>query len=108
MKVAIIGSREFNDYELLCNSLEKVKDKITLIISGGARGADSLAERFASENNIKTLIYKPDWDKFGKRAGFLRNKDIIAAADIIVAFWDGASKGTESGINLAEQYEKRI
>lgn len=108
MKVAIVGSREFDDYELVCKSLEKVKDKITLIISGGARGADSLAERFAIQNNIKTLIFKPDWDKYGKKAGFLRNKDIISSADIIIAFWDGNSAGTASSIDLAESYGKPI
>jgi len=108
MKVAIIGSREFYDYDLLCKSLEHVKDKITLIISGGARGADSLAERFALENNIPTRIFKPDWDRLGKRAGFMRNKDIVSNADVIIAFWNGVSPGTASSIDLAEEYEKPI
>ena len=57
MKVAVIGGRTFNDYELVKETLTKLD--ITLLVSGGAKGADSLGERYASENNITTLIYKP-------------------------------------------------
>jgi len=108
MKVAIIGSREFDDYELLCKSLEKVKDKITLIISGGARGADSLAERFALENNIPIRIFKPDWDRKGKIAGILRNQDIVNNCDVVIAFWNYTSKGTEHALNYADTIGKPI
>jgi len=106
MKVAIIGSREFNDYALVCKTLDPVKNRITLIVSGGARGADSLGERYAEENGIGTRIFIPDWDRYGKRAGFLRNKDIVEVADVIVAFWDGKSPGTASALDYAEQMEK--
>ena len=57
MRIAIIGSRTFNDYELLQETLENYKDQISVIVSGGARGADTLGERWAKENNIKTDIY---------------------------------------------------
>lgn len=107
VKLAVIGSRGFNDYNLLKSVLEPVKNQISLIISGGAKGADTLAERFANENNIETLIFIPDWSK-GKRAGYERNKQIVEACDIIITFWDGKSKGTQHSFKLAEKYNKRI
>jgi hypothetical protein len=106
MKVAIIGSRNFNDYEFLRTACILFPD-IDLIISGGARGADSLAERYAKEANIPTLIFKPDWS-IGKQAGYLRNIKIIEAADIVLAFWDGVSKGTKHSIDLAEKYKRQL
>lgn len=108
MKIAIIGSREFNDYHLLQNTLETHKDKIHIVVSGGARGADSLGERWAIENKKETLIFRPDWDKYGKRAGYIRNEDIIKNSDCVIAFWNGISKGTKHSIDLASKYKKPI
>lgn len=108
MKLAVVGSRDFNDYNLLKSKLDLIHKRkpITLIVSGGAKGADKLSEKWADENNIEKLIFIPDWKKFGKRAGFLRNDDIIQNSDAVVAFWDEVSKGTESSINLAKKYGK--
>jgi hypothetical protein len=106
MKLAVIGSRDFNNYSLLTETLEQYKSKITLVVSGAARGADSLGERWALENNIKTLIFPADWDKYGKRAGYIRNEDIIKNCDCVIAFWDGNSKGTSHSLSLAEKYNK--
>ncbi|MFW6226284.1 MAG: DUF2493 domain-containing protein [bacterium] len=108
MKIAVIGSRNFTDYELLKSKLDKIHERkiITCIVSGGAKGADKLSERWADENGIEKLIFIPDWNKYGKRAGFLRNEDIIKNADAVVAFWDGVSKGTQHGINLSKKHEK--
>lgn len=108
MKIAVIGSRTFDNYELLCKSLDTFYPKITQIISGGALGADSLAERFAKEQGISTLIFKPDWEKYGKVAGFIRNKDIVESADIVVAFWNGVSKGTFNSIDHAYKMKKSV
>lgn len=107
MKLAIIGSREFNDYDLLCEVLNPHKEKISLIISGGAKGADSLAERWAKENNIQTKVFIPEWDKYGKSAGFKRNILIIDECDSCIAFWDGSSKGTKSSIDLCIKNNKK-
>ena len=108
MKLAVVGSRDFNDYDLLKLKLDIIhkRKSITLIVSGGAKGADSLAERWAKENRIELLIFLPDWDKYGKKAGYLRNEDIIKNSDAVIAFWDGESRGTLSSINLAKKYEK--
>ncbi len=105
MKLAVIGSRGFNDFNLLCQKLDILMERkeITLIISGGAKGADSLAERYAEERGIPTQILKPDWEKFGKSAGFRRNADIIDACEVCIAFWDGKSKGTLHSIGLAKK-----
>jgi hypothetical protein len=106
MKVAVIGSRTFNDYELVKETLTKLD--ITLLISGGAKGADSLGERYANENNITTLIFKPDWERHGRGAGMVRNTDIVKNSDIVVAFWDGSSKGTLDSIRKVEKLNKGL
>ena len=106
MKVAIIGSRTFNNYGLLKSYLDPYKEKITLVISGAAKGADTLGEKWTKENNIKTLIFPANWDKYGKRAGFIRNEDIIKNCDVCVAFWDNESKGTQHSLNLCKKYNK--
>lgn len=105
MKTAIIGSRTFNDYAFL-KSVCRQYD-ITAVISGGAIGADSLGEQYAQEMNIPTTIFKPDWDKYGRRAGVIRNKDIIENADIVIAFWDGVSRGTGHSIKLSQKLNKK-
>lgn len=107
MKLAVVGSRTFNDYELLKKELDNIHKEtpITLIISGGAKGADSLSERWAHENNIPTQIFKPMWEKFGKQAGFLRNKDIVLNSEQVLAMWDGVSKGTLHSINIADHHQ---
>ena len=106
--IAIVGSRSFNNYDLLEKTLKTIykNNKIGKIISGGASGADTMAERFAKENNIPTEIFLPDWNKYGKSAGFIRNKDIIEAADFVFIFWDGKSKGTKHDIELCFKYKK--
>jgi len=106
MKVAIVGSRDFADYEYLKSKLDTFLG-IDLIISGGARGADSLAERYAKENNIETKIFLPDWNTYGKQAGFIRNRDIVHACDLLVAFWDGKSRGTQHSIDIAFKTSKK-
>jgi len=100
-KVAVVGSRTFGDYETLCKVLDEVGVEIggiDLIVSGGAKGADSLSERYAEEHDIPTLIFIPDWEKHGRVAGMIRNSDIIEAATHGVAFWDGHSRGTNDSI----------
>lgn len=108
-KLAVIGSRNFNNYNLLSSTLNKYKDKISHIVSGGARGADDLSERWANENDIPTIIFLADWNTHGKKAGMLRNHDIIKECDACIAFWDGESNGTKHSISLCEsKYNKPI
>ena len=106
MKFAIVGSRTFNNYMLLEESiLQKYNlSLINEIISGGATGADTLAETFAHKFNINLIVFKPQWDIYGKKAGCIRNKDIVTNADVVIAFWDGYSKGTKNSIDIAQNF----
>lgn len=108
MRLAIVGSRTFGDYEKLEKFIRDNfdVDSITHIISGGAKGADSLGERFAKENAKELVVFPAEWKKYGKSAGFKRNVDIINACDVCVAFWDGKSHGTKHDIDLCEKYGK--
>lgn len=106
MKVAIIGSRDFNDYGKLKEVLNFFKP--TKIISGGAKGADLLGEKYANENGIEKIIHYPDWDKHGRGAGFVRNQLIIDDCDVVIAFWDKKSKGTRDSITKAHKASKSI
>jgi hypothetical protein len=108
MRAAIIGSRSFNNYKLVLETLLGYENTITVIVSGGAKGADTLGERWAKEKNKETLIFYPDWGKYGRSAGFIRNKDIIENSDIVFAFWDGKSKGTKSSIDLTIKLNKEL
>ncbi len=112
MKIAIIGSRTFLDYELLSDTIKNYLSENNLIIksvvSGGAKGADTLAEKFALENTIEMIVFKPDWKRFGKRAGFMRNTLIIENSDIVFAFWDGKSSGTKDSIEKAKSLNKKV
>ena len=102
MRIAVIGSRDFNDYDQLKMVLNE-HDNIELLVSGGAKGADSLGESWAKEKNVPTLIFKPEWDKYGRSAGFKRNQDIVNNSDLVIAFWDGQSRGTKSSIDLCKK-----
>jgi hypothetical protein len=108
LKIGVVGSRNFNDYQLLKKTLDNYLDMVFLIVSGGAKGADSLAERWANENSVKTLIFKPDWTQYGKSAGYIRNEKIVRESDLIIAFWDGISKGTNHTINITKKMGKKI
>ncbi len=104
MKVAVIGGREFKDYVRLKRILDLYP--ITVIVSGGANGADSLGEKYADEKGLQKEIYHPDWDLFGKSAGFIRNTTIIENCDMVVAFWDKKSKVTKDSLKKAHQLGK--
>lgn len=106
MKLAVIGSRSFKDYELMKPIL--IKWKIEEIVSGGAKGADTLAERFADEHKIKKVIFKPDYAKHGKKAPLMRNRQIVDYVDRVIAFWDGKSRGTKYTIDYARKNRKKV
>jgi hypothetical protein len=108
LKLAIIGSRGFNNVNLLNESLLNYLFNVTLVVSGGARGADKMGEEWAKRYGIDTLIFPADWETHGKAAGFIRNEDIIKNCDEAIAFWDQKSKGTLHSINLAKKLEKPI
>ena len=108
VKVLICGGRDFNDYGLLADTLVgligQYDPKEVTIISGHARGADKLGERFANANQCKLLIFPADWDKYRKAAGFIRNQKMIdeGKPDLVVAFPGG--RGTEDMIKRAKKH----
>jgi hypothetical protein len=116
MKIAVVGSRTFNNYDYLVRKLDEIIFGIEEfgdihnfeIVSGGARGADRMAEWYAEFREYPIRIFPADWDKLGRSAGYKRNKQIIDYADIVTAFWDGESKGTKHSINLAVSQNKQV
>lgn len=107
-KVIIYGSRTIVNYRILLDALKKSNFEITEILSGGARGVDTLAIRYAKENDIPYKIYKADWNKYGKSAGPIRNKEMINNADALIAIWDGKSRGTADIIRRARRKGIRV
>lgn len=112
-RVIIAGTRTFNNYELLQSTLdwllkEKKDAHSIVIISGKARGADSLGERYAKENGYLIDDKPAEWDKYGKAAGYIRNEEMAKVAEACVVFWDGKSRGSKHMIDLAKKYNLKL
>lgn len=111
MKVIIAGGREFNNYGLLktkCDFyLEKTFSEIE-IVSGKAKGADSLGELYAKESEYKLKEFPADWSMHGNGAGIIRNEQMGDYAEALIAFWDGKSKGTNHMINYMKKLGKPV
>lgn len=107
-RIIIAGGRDFNDYNLLKEKVDNIisdkrKTHQIYIVSGKARGADSLGEKYANENGLNIMEFPADWDKHGKSAGYKRNLEMAENADALIAFWDGDSRGTKHMINIAKE-----
>ena len=108
MRIAIIGSRGFNDEALFLQKVQGLESQISGIISGGAKGADTLAANWAATNNIPLTVYLPDWKKYGRSAGIVRNKLIIDDCEYCLVFWDTQSYGTKFSIDYCYKQGKPI
>jgi hypothetical protein len=108
LKVIIAGSRGFNYYELLERLLDMYLQRYSPeqieIVSGGARGADRLGERYARSRGMALKVMPADWNTYGRSAGYRRNEEMAQYATHCIVFWDGASRGTGHMIDLANQY----
>ena len=102
--VAVIGSRTFTNYNYVANILKTIN--ISKIISGGAKGVDSIAALYAKKHGIPFVEIKPEYKKYGKRAPMIRNEEIVLKAESIIAFWDGKSRGTKFTIDRAKRTGK--
>ena len=93
MRVAVVGSRSLGGrcYEVL---EEHVPAGASEIISGGASGADSLAERYALEHELPMTVIRPDYKTYDRQAPLIRNSQIVAESDFTLILWDGASRGS--------------
>ena len=108
-KVIIAGRRDFNDYTKLCRVMDIVlQNRVPAItvISGGARGADKLGEKYAMERGFGLIIMKADWEKYKKSAGYIRNKEMLALAHGVVCFWNKISRGTKHMIDITKESGK--
>lgn len=107
----VAGSRTFGDYERLRQTLDYIlqyQNRI-VIVSGGAEGTDTMAERYADERHLPCIVMRADWEKYGKKAGYLRNEAMhrfLAKQKKrgVVLFWDGQSRGTQHSFTLAKIY----
>jgi hypothetical protein len=106
-KVAVVGSREWTDHLMIRDFIYSL-DEDDVVISGGARGVDQFAELYARERGLAVLVFSPAWDTHGRKAGLIRNQDIVDACDRLVAFWDKSSKGTAHALNLARAADKPV
>jgi hypothetical protein len=109
--LAIVGSRTFSDRQLLHATLAEFvvrHGKPSLVVSGGARGADALGEAWAKAHRIPTRIFRPDWSKKGRAAGVLRNTDIVNACTHVVAFPSTRGKGTQDTVRKAKAQGKPV
>lgn len=115
MKIIIAGSRDFDNYELLDKEVSSILNSMVHIpmsdielVSGTARGADKLGERYAKENNFNLKLFPADWNNLGKSAGYIRNENMAKYSDVLIAFWDEKSKGTKHMIDLAIKYNLKV
>lgn len=108
-RIIVCGGRDFSDRQLCFEVLDCIRtvDGEFEIVSGHAKGADTFGEEYAEANGVKVTIFKPDWKKYGKAAGPIRNGQMLAYAlennPLVIAFWNGKSRGTK---NMIEQARK--
>jgi hypothetical protein len=110
MKIIIAGSRDITDYSVIESGMKKISKKYLkdvlphglTILSGCARGVDTLAIQWAETHNADVHKYPANWSHFGKSAGYRRNDQMAKHGDLLVAFWDKKSKGTKHMIECAQ------
>ena len=110
IKIIIAGVRNFSDFNKLCQVCDEfLKDQNKVeIVSGAYKGANLLGEIYAAERNYPIKQFPADWKRYGKSGGYKRNVEMAIYADVLIAFWDGKSKGTKNMIDLATQAGLKI
>lgn len=111
MKTIIAGCRDFTDINLLKQKVDYYREHtnpITEIVSGGATGADAMGEAYALLNGIPIKGFPANWNKHGKAAGPIRNRQMAQYAECLIAVWDGKSKGTKNMIEEMNKLKKPV
>ena len=104
MKILIAGSRDIDNFDLEAY----IPKEVTLIISGGAKGVDTLAEKYADKHKLSKLILRPNYARYGKAAPILRNREMVDLADKVIIVWNGTSRGTNQTLDYAKSTEKDV
>ncbi len=104
MKLLIAGSRSIKDFDLS----PYIPKETDFLISGGADGIDTIAERYSEKHRIDMFILRPQYDLYGKAAPLKRNEEMVKMADSVLVIWDGVSKGTKYTIDYAKKLNKDI
>lgn len=103
-RLMIAGSRGIDNIDIS----PYISDDVELIISGGAKGVDTLAEKYADKHKISKVILRPDYENFRRNAPLMRNQDMICMSDEVLVFWDGKSRGTKYTIDYAKKMGKPL
>lgn len=104
MKVLVAGSRSIDKFDLN----EHIPSNVTMIISGGAKGIDAIAEKYADENGIPKTIIRPQYNLYGRAAPIKRNEQMVDMADFVLVIWDGKSKGSKYTVKYAQKKNKFV
>ena len=104
MKLLIAGSRGITEFDLS----PYVSDDVDTVITGGARGIDELAEKYADERRLSKIVLRPRYALFGRAAPLIRNKEMLELSDAVLIVWDGKSRGTEYTMKLAKASGKPL
>lgn len=111
-KLIVAGGRDFNNRELFLKTMQQVEQELSeysvALVSGMAKGADMMGYQFAKEQGITCHTFPADWNKHGKRAGYIRNQEMADFSDGLVAFWDGQSRGTKHMIETMKAQGKLV
>lgn len=118
-RIGVIGSRTITDKALVYKHLDEMKQTTSLqgdqivVLSGGAKGVDTLTQQWAKDNQVPFILFKPYFlvdsqAEYNPRHYFTRNKQIIDNSDMIIAFWDGTTKGTAWGMGYARKSKKTL
>lgn len=103
MRVIIAGGRDYHNYDTLLEAIKECQFPIATVVCGGAKGVDSLGERYGQEMNLQIAYFFPNWDLHGRAAGPIRNRQMAENADALIALWDGKSRGTKNMIETAQK-----
>lgn len=108
MRTIIAGSRNISSHILVGEAVKESGFQITQVLCGGARGVDLSGKMWASTAGIPVENYPAEWDRYGKRAGYLRNLEMANNADALIAIWDGESRGTKHMIDIARELGLKV
>ena len=104
MKLLVVGSRSITDFDLS----PYISSDVDTIISGGAGGVDSLAEKYADLHHLSKYIMRPRYDLYGRVAPLKRNEQMVDIADAVLIVWDGSSKGTQYTLKYTKKMNKPV